>query len=68
MNHPHLNLHPSGAYKTREEYQKAYENYEIEYWCNKFGVSSDILKQAIAAVGLSVAAVENHLKTNGMIS
>jgi shikimate 5-dehydrogenase len=67
MNHPNLNFHSNSASKTREEYQKAYENYEIEYWCNKFGVSSDKLKQAIAAVGLSVDAVENYLKANGVI-
>jgi|GEM_PF-1960553 len=45
-----------------EDYQKAYENYELEYWCNKFGVSKEVLKQAIAKVGVSAAAVEQYIK------
>ncbi len=38
------------------------ENYEMEYWSNKFGVSVERLKTAIKAVGNSVAVVEEHLK------
>lgn len=53
--------------KTREDYQKAYENYELEYWCNKFGVSKDKLKQAIAKVGVSVDDVEGYLRTNELV-
>ncbi|MBL0359423.1 MAG: DUF3606 domain-containing protein [Chitinophagaceae bacterium] len=48
---------------TYEDYQKAYENYELEYWCNKFGVSREVLKQAIAKVGVSAAAVEQYIKS-----
>ena len=45
-----------------EDYQRAYENYEFEYWCNKFGVSREVLKQAIAKVGVSASAVEQYIK------
>ena len=38
------------------------ENYEMEYWSNKFGVSVERLKTAVRAVGNSVAVVEEHLK------
>lgn len=45
-----------------EEYRKAYEDYEMEYWCNKFSVSREVLKQAIAKVGVSATAVEQYIK------
>jgi hypothetical protein len=45
-----------------EEYQKAFENYELEYWSNKFRVSKEVLKQAIAKVGVSAVAVEQYIK------
>ncbi|KEQ53730.1 DUF3606 domain-containing protein [Sphingobium chlorophenolicum] len=38
------------------------EDYEVEYWTNKFGVSRDRLQQAVDAVGNSADAVEKHLK------
>jgi translation initiation factor 6 (eIF-6) len=38
------------------------ENYEMEYWSNKFGVSVERLKSAVKAVGNSVVLVEAHLK------
>jgi hypothetical protein len=38
------------------------EDYEIEYWTKRFGVSRDRLQQAVDAVGNSAAAVEQHLK------
>ncbi len=38
------------------------ENYEVEYWSKKFGVTAEQLKAAVRAVGNSVAAVEKHLK------
>jgi hypothetical protein len=38
------------------------EDYEVEYWTNKFGVSRDRLQQAVDAVGHSADAVEKHLK------
>ena len=53
-------LHPQP--KTWEEYQKAFEEYELNYWCSKFGVSIETLKQAIANVGVSAKAVEKYLK------
>lgn len=68
MNNPDLNSYSSNSpSNTWEEYQKAYENYEIEYWCNKFGVSKEKLKQAISSVGMSVEAVEKYLKANGFV-
>jgi len=50
--------------KTFEEYQKAFENYELEYWCNKFGVTKERLRQAISKVGFVASDVERYLKTN----
>ena len=38
------------------------EDYEVEYWTNKFGVSRDELQKAVDAVGNSASAVEQHLK------
>jgi hypothetical protein len=38
------------------------ENYEVEYWSKKIGVSAEELKTAVKAVGNSVAAVEKYLK------
>jgi hypothetical protein len=37
------------------------ENYEVEYWSKKFGVSAEELKAAVKAVGNSVAAVRKKL-------
>jgi hypothetical protein len=38
------------------------EDYEVEYWTDKFGVSRDALQRAVDAVGNSADAVERHLK------
>jgi hypothetical protein len=38
------------------------EDYEVEYWTGKFGVSKEKLQQAVDAVGNSADAVERHLK------
>jgi len=38
------------------------ENYEVEYWSKKFGISAEQLKAAVKAVGNSAAAVGQHLK------
>jgi hypothetical protein len=38
------------------------ENYEVEYWAKKFGISIEQLKAAVKAAGNSAAAVEKHLK------
>jgi hypothetical protein len=37
------------------------ENYEVEYWAKKFGVTAEQLKAAVKAVGNSAAAVKSHL-------
>ena len=37
------------------------ENYEVEYWSKKFGVSPEELKSAVKAVGNSASAVRKHL-------
>lgn len=39
-----------------------HEDYELRDWSKKFGVTPEQLKQAVAAVGTSAAAVEQHLK------
>lgn len=38
------------------------EDYEVEYWTGKFGVSKERLEDAVKAVGNSADAVEQHLK------
>jgi len=38
------------------------ENYEVEYWTKELGISKDKLKEAVAAVGTSAAAVKEYLK------
>ncbi|MXV50419.1 DUF3606 domain-containing protein [Pedobacter sp. HMF7647] len=38
------------------------EDYEVQYWTEKFGVSADELKAAVKAAGTSATAVEAYLK------
>jgi hypothetical protein len=38
------------------------ENYEVEHWKQKFGVSTQELKDAVKAVGSNAKDVEAHLK------
>lgn len=38
------------------------EDYEVQYWTNKFGVGREQLQKAVDAVGTSADAVERHLK------
>jgi hypothetical protein len=38
------------------------EDYQIDYWTGKFGVSGDRLAAAIRQVGHSAAAMEKYLK------
>jgi predicted DNA-binding protein YlxM (UPF0122 family) len=38
------------------------EDYELQYWSEKFGVSDDEIKDAVKAVGTSVNDVEEYLK------
>ena len=68
MNHIDIKKYLHTPPQTREEYQQAYENYEVEYWCDKFGVTKEKLKQAIAKAGLNVREVENYLRNNGSIA
>ncbi|MET3035864.1 DUF3606 domain-containing protein [Chryseobacterium sp. NRRL B-14859] len=37
------------------------EDWELEYWSKKFGVTKDQLKNAVKAVGVSAAAVQKYL-------
>ncbi len=38
------------------------EDYEVRYWTGKFGVSREALQEAVDAVGVSAAAVEEYLR------
>jgi len=37
------------------------ENYDVEYWATKFGITAQELKAAVKIVGNSPAVVEQHL-------
>ncbi len=39
------------------------EDYEVRDWSNKFGVTPDALKKAVAAVGNEAVKVEAYLKS-----
>ena len=39
-----------------------HEQYEVEYWTKRFGVTPDQLKAAVSRVGTSAAKVEQDLK------
>jgi len=39
------------------------QDYEVEYWTEKFGVTRHELEQAVRAVGNSADSVERHLKS-----
>lgn len=38
------------------------EDYEVEYWTKKFGVTRDELEKAVKAVGNGAEAIEEYLK------
>jgi hypothetical protein len=38
------------------------ERYELDYWSDKFGVSEEELKRAVAKVGVTADDVERELK------
>jgi hypothetical protein len=40
------------------------EDYELQYWKERFGVSSDELKNAVRAIGTNVTDVEKYLEVN----
>ena len=50
---------PGGQDRSRINVNEAYE---LRDWSKKFGVSPEVLKAAVKAVGTSAAAVEQHLK------
>lgn len=37
------------------------ENYEVEYWSEKFNVSAEVLKNAVAVAGNTAKDVEAYL-------
>lgn len=37
------------------------EDYEVDYWTGKFGVTREQLQEAVGSVGNSAAAVEAYL-------
>ena len=39
-----------------------HEDWEVTYWCVKFGCTASQLKDAVTAVGVSAARVEEYLK------
>ena len=39
-----------------------HEDYEVRYWTKTFGVTPEQLREAVAKVGTSAAAVETELK------
>jgi hypothetical protein len=39
-----------------------HEEYELEYWTKKFGITADKLRTVVAKVGVMAAAVEKELK------
>lgn len=40
------------------------EDYEVQYWTEKFGISSEELREAVMKAGTSVADVEQYLNKN----
>jgi hypothetical protein len=38
------------------------EPHEVQYWCDKFGVSKELLSEAVRKVGHSVDAVSRYLE------
>ena len=40
------------------------ESYEVQYWSEKFNVSSEVLKSAVRAAGTNVEHVRNYLAEN----
>ena len=38
------------------------ENYEVEYWSNKFGIKPEQLRKAVETVGISSTDLEKYFK------
>ncbi len=56
---------PDDKTKTRPQDAKRInvnEDYELQEWSKKFGVSAEKLRAAVKQVGTSADAVEKHLK------
>lgn len=51
--------HTGGQDRTRISLS---EDYEVQDWCKKFGVTPQQLRDAVATVGDQASAVEAHLK------
>jgi hypothetical protein len=41
------------------------QEYEVGYWSQKLGVTSEQLRDAVRSVGTMVDAVEQHLRSKG---
>ena len=48
-------------YRDRDRIN-VHEDYEVQYWSKKFGVTPEQLRKVVGKVGNSVAAVERELK------
>lgn len=44
------------------------EEYEVQYWCQKFGVSEEALRKAVNKTGVSAVAVQDYLRTRAQHS
>ena len=42
-----------------------HEDYEVRYWCGKWGCSEAELRAVVGAVGVMVDKIEAHLKGKG---
>jgi hypothetical protein len=49
------------AHSIEKELIDMKENYEVEYWTKKFGVSREELQEAVDAVGTSPDEVRKYL-------
>ena len=57
MSHDKIKTAPQDASKIN-----IHEDYEVRYWTKRFGVTPEQLREAVAKVGTSAAAVETELK------
>jgi len=44
------------------------EEFEVKYWCEKFGVSEETLRKAVNKTGVSAVAVQDYLKSRAQHS
>ncbi len=49
------------AHSIEKELIDMKENYEVEHWTNKLGVSRENLQEAVDAVGTSVEEIKKYL-------